>query len=303
MLPLLQIPFREVFVILALFLPQLPFAEGAKLDGRLWSSPAIRRDDNEVQITPIAQGLQGMHEYKIAFAAHSRAAAFCSPELQNCRFEHLTSLPSEKIHIGCQVGKVYRIVLRENYRVYALLVALLEFVTQPKKKSKQGSTETWEEVAVRQSSPRSWLVAYIPTPESFAPLPTQDEIGMTTPAQWALPPSMLRLEARTFGMPILSLAEVGTTVSANHLLQMATMPLEHKTTALGIPYPLQVSYQFDGADELMQSLHSLFGLSVTGNTPRYCPQASRFGKYLCVAARTDSAHIISIALSLASALQ
>ena len=156
MLPLLQIPFREVFVILALFLPQLPFAEGAKLDGRLWSSPAIRRDDNEVQITPIAQGLQGMHEYKIAFAAHSRAAAFCSPELQNCRFEHLTSLPSEKIHIGCQVGKVYRIVLRENYKVYALLVALLEFVTQPKKKSKQGSTETWEEVAVRQSSPRSW---------------------------------------------------------------------------------------------------------------------------------------------------
>ena len=114
---------------------------------------------------------------------------------------------------------------------------------------------------------------------------------------------MSRLEARTFGLPILSLAEVGTTVSADHLLQMATMPLEHKTTGLGIPYPLQVSYQFDGTDELMQSLHSLFGLLVTGNTPRYCPQAPRFGKDLCVAARTDSAHIISIALSLASALQ
>ena len=136
---LAPIPFREVFVILALFLPQLPFAEGAKLDGRLWTSPAIRRDVNEVQITPIAQGLQGMHEYKITFAAHSRAAAFVFPEQQNCSFEHLTTLPSEKIHIGCQVGKVYRMALRENHRVYALLVVLLEFVAQPKKKSKQGA--------------------------------------------------------------------------------------------------------------------------------------------------------------------
>ena len=109
---------------------------------------------------------------------------------------------------------------------------------------------------------------------------------ITTPAQWALPPSMSRLEARTFGLPILSLAEVGTTVSADHLLQMATMPLEHKTTALGIPYPLQVSHQFDGTDELTQSLHSLFGLLVMGNTPRYCPQASRFGKDLCCCSHT-----------------
>ena len=52
---------------------------------------------------------------------------------------HLTTLPSENIHIGCQVGKVYRIVLREDHRVYALLVVLLEYVTQPKKKSRQGS--------------------------------------------------------------------------------------------------------------------------------------------------------------------
>ena len=80
-------------------------------------------------------------------------------------------------------------------------------------------------------------------------------------------------------------AEVGNTVSADHLLQMATMPLEHKTTALGVPYHCSVSYLFDGADVLMQSLHSLFGLLVTGNTPRYCPQASQFGMKLCVAAR------------------
>ena len=80
----------------------------------------------------------------------------------------------------------------------------------------------------------------------------------------------------------------------------ATMPA---ATALGIPYPLQVSYQFDGAEELLHSLHALFGLLATANTPRHCPQASGFGKQLCTAAGTDSAHILSIALSLASALQ
>ena len=36
------IPFREVFVILALFLPQLPFAEGAGV-GQLWLSPVPTR--------------------------------------------------------------------------------------------------------------------------------------------------------------------------------------------------------------------------------------------------------------------
>ena len=85
------------------------------------------------------------------------------------------------------------------------------------------------------------MVAYIPFPETFAPLPSQEETGMTVEARWALPPSMKVLEARTFGLQILSLAEVGNTVSADHLLQMATMPLEHKTTALGIPYHHSVS--------------------------------------------------------------
>ena len=39
------IPFREVFVILALFLPQLTFAEGAKLDCKLWYSPVISNEE------------------------------------------------------------------------------------------------------------------------------------------------------------------------------------------------------------------------------------------------------------------
>ena len=92
-----------------------------------------------------------MHEYRIAFTAHSQAVAFCPPSLLNCSFQQLTKLPPEQIHIGCQVGKVYRMVLRENHEVYALLVVLLEFVTQPKRKSKQGTTETYEETAARHS--------------------------------------------------------------------------------------------------------------------------------------------------------
>ena len=168
-------------------------------------------------------------------------------------------------------------MLREDRRVYALLMVLLEYVTQPKKRSKQGSYESKEELAVRQSSPKSWTVAFIPAPETFAPLPTKSEVGVNVEIQWGLPPSLQQLGTRTVGFPILSLSEVGTTVSADHLLQMATMPLEHKPTALGIPYSLPVSYQFDGAEELLHSLHALFGLLATANTPQYCPQATGFG--------------------------
>ena len=289
------IPFREVFVILALFLPQLTFAEGAKLEGKLWYSPIISSEVSMIYVTPIAQGLQGMHEYKIALAPHSRAAAFVSPEQPVQCFESLAMLPSEQIHIGSQVGRVYRLVLREDSQVFALLMVLLEYVTQPKKKSKQGSQESREELAARQSSPKSWTVAFIPTPETFAPSPTSDEIVVNSQIQWGLPPSLQQLETQTVVLLILSLAEVGTTVSADHLLQMATM-LEHKPTALGIPYSLPVSYQFEG-------LHALFGLLVTADTLRYCPQPPGFGQQLCSAAGTDSAHILSIALSMVSALQ
>ena len=114
-----------------------------------------------------------------------------------------------------EVGRVYRLVLREDSKVFALLMVLLEY-------SRQGSNESREELAVRQSSPKSWTVAFIPTPETFAPLPTRSEVVVNTQIQWGLPPSLQQLETRT--VPILSLAEVGTTVSADHLLQMATAP-------------------------------------------------------------------------------
>ena len=111
--------------------------------------------------------------------------------------------------------------------------------------------------------------AFIPTPETFAPLPTKSEVGVNVEIQWGLPPSLQQLDTRTVGFPILSLSEVGTTVSADHLLQMATTPLEHKPTALGISYSLPVSCQF-GAEELLHSPHALFGLLATPIPNFFC---------------------------------
>ena len=134
-----------------------------------------------------------------------------------------------------------------------------------------------------------------PSSRGFCPAAFQKRAG--------LPECMRDLTPHTTPLRILSLAEVGNTASADHLLQMATMPLEHKTTAFGIPCSCPVSYHFDGADVLRQSLFSLFAVLVTGDTPRYCPLATETGMKLCIAARTDSAHIMSVALSLAAALQ
>ena len=91
-------------------------------------------------------------------------------------------------------GKFTEWCLVKTTAVYALLGVLLEFVAQPKKKSRQGTNETYEEHAARQSSPRSWVVAVIPFPEAFAPLPSQKETGMKVDAEWMLPPSMQVLE-------------------------------------------------------------------------------------------------------------
>ena len=117
------------------------FVEGAKLASRLWASPSIQRDCNEIQVAPLAQGLRGMHEYQIAFSAHSCVAAFCPPSLQDCSFDHLIEFPPDEVHIGCQVGKVYRIVLQEKEAVYAILVVLLEFTRQAGKKTRRDAPE------------------------------------------------------------------------------------------------------------------------------------------------------------------
>lgn len=104
------------------------------------SLPAIQQDNNEVQVTPLAQGLRGMREYPIAFSAWSHAAAFCPPWLQDSSFDQLIEQPPDEVHIGCQVGKVYRIVLEEQEAMYAMLVVLLEFTPQARKKKPAGCT-------------------------------------------------------------------------------------------------------------------------------------------------------------------
>ena len=98
------IPFREVFVILALFLPQLTFVDEASARQDLWSSPTVRKHGLVVDITPTAAGLQGMHEYRIAFPAWSQAAIFCPAHLQSHDFEQPATSSSNAVHMGCQVG-------------------------------------------------------------------------------------------------------------------------------------------------------------------------------------------------------
>ena len=54
---LAPIPFREVFVILALFLPQLTFLEGTRTQQNLWASPAVKQRSLQVDITLTVAGL------------------------------------------------------------------------------------------------------------------------------------------------------------------------------------------------------------------------------------------------------
>ena len=101
-----------MFVILALFLPQLTFVDEASAR-HLWSSPTVRKHGLVVDITPTA-GLQGMHEYCIAFPTWSHAAIFCPAHLQSLDFEQLATSSSNAVHVGCQVGKAYRLVLQND---------------------------------------------------------------------------------------------------------------------------------------------------------------------------------------------
>ena len=184
-----------------------------------------------MQVTPVAQGLRDMDEYRIAFPAHSGASIFCAQEPTQ-QYRQLFSMPSDKVHVGCQVGKVYRIVVREHAEALALLGVLLEYTTQPKKRSKQGGEETLEESTARHSSPRAWVIAVIPVPDAFAPLPTPGELGMNIDTKWGLPACMRRLSPQTTSLQILDLAEVGNTASADHLLQMAMVVMCWNTKPL-----------------------------------------------------------------------
>lgn len=125
-----------------------------------------------------------MHEYHISFPTWSTVAAFCPGSFQHLSFDDLYERGSSEVHIGCQVGKVYRLVLRNFDGVFAVLAVLLAFATQARKKSSQRSTETAYDKVRRLSSPRSWEVVLAPFPGDFAPLPTLEETGASHRAEW-----------------------------------------------------------------------------------------------------------------------
>ena len=205
--------------------------------------------------------------------------------------------------MGWQVGKVYRLVLQSGEGVYAVLAVLLAFATQARKKSSQNGQESNYDRVRRLSSPRSWDVALVPFPGDFAPLPTLQETGIAQETKWGFPPSLTVLKSRAISLQLIALAEVGSTVAADHLVQMATMPPEHKPTALGIPAHLPAPYQLECTRAMLQRLRSFFALLATGDTLTYCPQAAEFAKALSTAARTDNGHITSLASILALALR
>ena len=94
----------------------------------LSNTPAVQQTELFVQVTPLAQGLQGMHEYHISFSHWSYVAAFCLPHLHGWEFDRLLQRPFDEVHIGCQVGRVYRMIPQEHDQAFAMLVVLLELV-------------------------------------------------------------------------------------------------------------------------------------------------------------------------------
>ena len=202
--------------------------------------------------------------------------------------------------MGSQAGKAYRIVLEEHGTCYSVLALLLAFVTPSRKRK---GDESPSEKLRRLSSPRHWDVALAPFPEDFVPLPTPTETGLACPAPWAFPPSLCVLESRATKFRVLAIAEAGDTVTADHLLQRASLAAEHKPTVLGIPGQVPIPYQLECTVVLLQSLHALFQLLTSGNTMQHCPQAASFAVALGTAARQDNGHIVSMASSLALALR
>ena len=65
---------------------------------------------------------------------------------------------------------------------------------------------------------------------------------------------------------VLAIAEAGDTVTADHLLQMASLAAEHKPTVLGIPGQVPIPYQLECTVVLLQSLHALFQLLTSGHS-------------------------------------
>ena len=109
-------------------------------------------------------------------------------------------------------------VLLEGDKCFSVLALLLSFTTQQRKKSSHKGEESTYDKVLRMSSPRAWEVALVPFPEDFAPLPTQAETGLACPVRWGFPPSLCILESKPTKFRVVAIAEVGDTVTADHLL-------------------------------------------------------------------------------------
>ena len=181
-------------------------------------------------------------------------------------------------------------------------VPLTARATQSWPRKRKGDESPSEKLR-RLSSSRHWDVALVPFPEDFVPLPTPTETGPACPAPWAFPRSLCALEPRATKLRVLAIAEAGDAVTADHLLQMASLAAEHKPTVLGIPGQVPIPHQLECTVVLLQSLHALFQLLTSGNTMQHCPQAASFAVALGTAARQDNGHIVSMAASLALALR
>ena len=101
---------------------------------------------------------------------------------------------------------------------------------------------------------------------------------------------------------MLAIAEAGDTVTADHLLQMASLAAEHKPTVLGIPGQVPIPYQLE-CTAVLAELACPLPAADPGSTEQRCPHAAGFAVALGTAARQDNGHIVSMASSPALALR
>ena len=152
---------------------------------------------------------------------------------------------------------------------YSFSGVLLEYVAHNRKRNPNKVVLKNEESTARHSGSKSWMVAVIPV-RRLLPRKRRDwhEHGCQV--------GSLRVHAGTpapcYTATQPQPGEVGNAASADHLLQMATMPLQHKNHDC-IGYSISLSSLLSILTVLMSHnkvCFSLFALLVTGDAPRYC---------------------------------
>ena len=141
-------------------------------------------------------------------------------------FDQLANNSPNEVHMGCQVGKAYRVVLQEGDACFSVLALLLAFTAQARKKSNQKGEES------PYDKPRlAWHV---------------QSAGTFRLASGCWNPSQHGFEwlSRRHGYC--------------YLTQMATLTPKHKPTVLGIPGHVPIPYHLECTIVALQSLHALY---------------------------------------------